>query len=287
VIGPPRRRFGQWVALVPLVSWQLVFYAAPLGLLVLASFWVLDRNQLVPAWTLANYAEVFGKAYYVQAWIQSVWLTATIMVTASLLGYLVAYTIAFLVPARWRTVVLIAIVAPFWTNYLVRAYSWSIVLSGAGPINFSLINLGIIDGPIQILYTPFATRLGLTHFLSVLVALFVYTRIEALDRRLLEAASDLGASAWQTFTDVVLPLTASALKVALTVVVVFAFADYVSPAILGGQNPPLFSQLIVDSIMDNTNWPQAAAFAIVMVLSIFAIAGAVSRIPSPDPRDLA
>ena len=72
----------------------------------------------------------------------------------------------------------------------------------------------------------------------------------------------------------------------MMVVVVFAFADYVSPAVLGGQNPPLFSQLIVDSIMDNTNWPQAAAAAIVMVLSIFALAGAVSRLPSPDPRDL-
>lgn len=287
MIGPRPRRFGQWVALVPLLSWQLVFYAVPLGLLALASFWVLDRNRLVPTWTLANYAEVFDKAYYLQAWIESVWLTATIVVTAGVLGYLVAYTIAFLVPARWQTVVLVAIVAPFWTNYLVRAYSWSIVLAGAGPINFILVNLGIIDGPIQILYTPFATRLGLTHFLSVLVALFVYTRIQALDRRLLEAASDLGASVWQTFTDVVLPLTASALKVALTVVVVFAFADYISPAVLGGQNPPLFSQLIVDSIMDNTNWPQAAAFAIVMVLSIFAIAGAVSRMPSPDPRDLA
>lgn len=284
--GPRPRRFGQWVALVPLLSWQLVFYAVPLGLLVLASFSVLDRHQLVPTWTLANFAEVFGKAYHLDAWIQSVWLTATIIVTATVLGYLVAFTVAFLVPARWQIVVLVAILAPFWTNYLVRAYSWSIVLAGGGPINFGLMKLGIIDEPMQILYTPFATRLGLTHFLSVLVALFVYTRIEALDRRLLEAASDLGASAWQTFTNVVLPLTASALKVSMTVVVVFAFADYVSPAVLGGQNPPVFSQLIVDSIMDNTNWPQAAAAAIVMVLSIFALAGAVSRLPSPDPRDL-
>lgn len=286
MIGPRPSRFGQWVGLVPLLSWQLVFYAVPLGLLVLASFWVLDRHRLVPAWTLANYAEVFDKAYHLDAWVQSVWLTATIIVTASVLGYLVAFAVAFLVPARWQAVVLVAIVAPFWTNYLVRAYSWSIVLAGAGPVNFGLVNLGIINEPIQILYTPFATRLGLTHFLSVLVALFVYTRIEALDWRLLEAASDLGASAWQTFTNVVLPLTASAVKVALTVVVVFAFADYVSPAVLGGQNPPVFSQLIVDSIMDNTNWPQAAAFAVVMVLSIFALAGAVSRLPSPDPRDL-
>ncbi len=280
------RHIGTWVGIVPLLAWQAIFYAVPLGMLILASFWQLEQHRLVPDWTLANYAEVFGKAYHFSAWLESVWLTAFIVASATLLGYAVAFVIAFVVPPRWRLVLLVAVVAPFWTNYLVRAYSWSIVLSGAGPINFELKNLGLIEGPIQLLYTPFATRVGLTHFLAVLVTLFVYTRMEAIDRRMLEAAHDLGASAWQTFTNIVVPLTASAAKVAMVVVVVFAFADYVSPAVLGGQNPPLFSQQIVDSIMDNTNWPQAAAFAVIMVLSILAIAAAVSRIPAPDPRDL-
>jgi spermidine/putrescine transport system permease protein len=281
------RRVGTWIGLLPLLAWQAAFYAVPLGILLLASFWQLERHQLVADWTLANYAEVFGKAYHLTAWLESLWLTASVVVAATLLGYTVAFVIAFVVPPRWRPVLLVVVVAPFWTNYLVRAYSWSIVLSGAGPINFELKNLGIISAPIQLLYTPLATRIGLTHFLSVLVTLFVYTRIEAIDRRILEAAHVLGSNAWQTFTNILLPLTSSAAKVAIVVVVVFAFADYVSPAVLGGQNPPLFSQQIVDSIMDNTNWPQAAAFAVVMVLSILALVAAVSRIPAPDARDLA
>lgn len=280
------RRIGTWVGLVPLLAWQAVFYAVPLGILILASFWRLERHRLVPEWTLEHYAEVFSKGYHLSAWLESVWLTASIVASATVLGYAVAFVIAFVVPPRWRPVLIVLVVAPFWTNYLVRAYSWSIVLAGAGPINFELKSLGLIDAPIQLLYTPLATRLGLTHFLAVLVTLFVYTRMEAIDRRVLEAAHDLGSSAWQTFTNILLPLTASAAKVAMVVVVVFAFADYISPAVLGGQNPPLFSQQIVDSIMDNTNWPQAAAFAVVMVLSILAIAGAISRIRAPDPRDL-
>ena len=280
------RRIGTWVGLLPLLAWQATFYAVPLGILVLASFWQLERHRLVPDWTLDNYAEVFSKGYHFSAWLESVWLTAAIVVSATVLGYAAAFVIAFVVPQRWRPVLLVAVVVPFWTNYLVRAYSWSIVLAGAGPINFELKNLGLIQAPIQLLYTPLATRIGLTHFLAVLVALFVYTRMEAIDARVLEAAHDLGSSAWQTFTNILLPLTASAAKVAMVVVVVFAFADYVSPAVLGGQNPPLFSQQIVDSIMDNTNWPQAAAYAVVMVLSIVAIAGAISRIRAPDARDM-
>lgn len=281
-----RLRLGTWVAFLPLLAWQLVFYAIPFGVLALASFWRLRGNRLVPEWTLDNYAQVFGRSYYLQAWLESLWLTLTLVIVVSLIGYTVAYTVAFCIPSRLQPIMLLAMVAPFWTNYLIRAYGWSMVLGGAGPVNWALQALGLISAPMQLLYTPLATRVGLTHFLSVIMALFVYARVASLDRRLLEAAADLGATRWQAFREVVLPLSVAALKTALAVVVVWGFADYVTPAVLGGQNPRVFAQLVVDSIARNANWTLGASFAAIMVLSILLFSALASRIPAPRSEDL-
>ena len=285
--GDGRPRIGTWVAFLPLLAWQLIFYAVPFGLLALASFWQLEGNRLTPAWTLDNYAQVFSKSFYFDAWIQSLWLTLTLVATVSVVGYAVAYIIVFCVPPRLQPIVLLAMVAPFWTNYLIRAYGWSMVLGGSGPVNSVLEALGLISQPMQLLYTPLATRIGLTHFLSVVMALFVYARMVSLDQRLLEAATDLGASRWQAFREVVLPLTVTALKTALAVVIVWGFADFVTPAVLGGQNPRVFAQLVVDSIQRNANWTLGASFAAMMVLSILFFSAVVSRIPAPRSQDLA
>lgn len=287
MIGGVRSRVGTWIVFLPLLGWQLLFYAVPFGVLALASFWQLQGNRLVPIWTLDNYARVFSKSYYFDAWLESMWLTLILVLTVSIIGYAVAYTIVFIVSPRWQPVVLLAMVAPFWTNYLIRAYGWSMVLGGAGPVNLVLQALGLISEPMQLLYTPLATRIGLTHFLSVIMALFIYARLVSLDRRLLEAAADLGASRWQAFVEVVLPQSIAALKTALAVVVVWGFADYVTPAVLGGQNPRVFAQLVVDSIQRNANWTLGASFAAVMVLSILFFSALASRIPAPRSEDLA
>jgi spermidine/putrescine transport system permease protein len=281
-----RPRFGTWVAFLPLLGWQLIFYAVPFGVLALASVWRLQGNRLVADWTLDNYVQVFSRTFYVDAWLESLSLTLTLVVTVSVIGYAVAYAITFGIAPRWQPVILVAMVAPFWTNYLIRAYGWSMVLGGSGPVNGFLQAVGVIAQPMQLLYTPLATRIGLTHFLSVVMALFVYARMASIDRRLLEAAADLGASRWQAFREVTLPLSVSALKTALAIVIVWGFADYVTPAVLGGQNPRVFAQLVVDAIQRNANWTLGASFAAVMVLSILLFSALVGRIPAPRSQDL-
>ncbi|HEU5432869.1 MAG TPA: ABC transporter permease, partial [Thermomicrobiales bacterium] len=263
-----RTRFASAAGLLPLTLWEAVFYFVPAILLFFASFWVLQRYNLVADWTLANYQQVFGKRIYFDAYLTSLWLSVSTVLIAVALAYPAAYAVAFVVPPRWQRACMIAMIIPFWTNYLVRAYAWQLVLANNGLINYLLMQTGLRTEPIKILYTHVATRIGLVHFLVVLLTLALYTRMEAIDRNLLEAAYDLGASRLRAFIEVIVPLTRGALLTGVMFIFVLAFADFISPAVLGGQTRRVFPQLVVDAIQNDVNYPLAAAFATVMVATI-------------------
>jgi spermidine/putrescine transport system permease protein len=282
----PSTRSRNWLAigLLPISIWQIIFYLVPAGLLVLASFWVLRDFNLVADWTLANYRQVFSRRIYLDAYLTSIWLTLSVVLICVLLAYPAAYTLAFVVPRRWQRVLMVAMILPFWANYLVRAYAWQLVLANRGLFNYVLMELGIRDEPITILYTHIATRIGLVHFLVVLLTLALYTRMESIDRNLIEAARDLGAGSFRIFFEVILPMTRSALMTGMMFIFVLAFADYVSPAILGGQTRRVFPQLVVDAIQNEVAWPLAAAFAMVMGATILVVVGILSLIQSRAER---
>jgi spermidine/putrescine transport system permease protein len=276
----PNQRSWIGIGLLPITLWQAVFYLAPAGLLVLASFWVLRDFHLVADWTLDNYRQVFSRRIYLDAYLTSLWLTSTVVIICVVLAYPAAYTLAFVVPRRWQRTLMVAMILPFWANYIVRAYAWQLVLANRGLLNYALEKLGIRDEPLTILYTHIATRIGLVHFLVVLLTLALYTRMESLDRNLLEAARDLGAGSFRTFLEVIFPQTRAALMTGVMFIFVLAFADYISPAILGGQTSRVFPQLVVDAIQNEVAWPLASAFAMVMVATILAVVGVLSAIQS-------
>jgi spermidine/putrescine transport system permease protein len=276
----PNQRSWIGIGLLPITLWQAVFYLAPAGLLVLASFWVLRDFHLVADWTLDNYRQVFSRRIYLDAYLTSLWLTATVVLICVVLAYPAAYALAFVVPRRWQRTLMVAMILPFWANYIVRAYAWQLVLANRGLLNYALEKLGIRDEPLTILYTHIATRIGLVHFLVVLLTLALYTRMESLDRNLLEAARDLGAGSFRTFLEVIFPQTRAALMTGVMFIFVLAFADYISPAILGGQTSRVFPQLVVDAIQNEVAWPLASAFAMVMVATILAVVGVLSAIQS-------
>jgi spermidine/putrescine transport system permease protein len=261
-------RLASAIGLLPLTLWEALFYFVPAVLLFFTSFWVLQRYNLVADWTLANYQQVFGKRIYFDAYLTSLWLSISTVLIAVALAYPAAYAVAFVVPPRWQRACMIAMIIPFWTNYLVRAYAWQLVLANNGLINYVLLQTGLRTEPIKILYTHVATRIGLVHFLVVLLTLALYTRMEAIDRNLLEAAHDLGASRIRAFFEIVLPLTRGALITGVMFIFVLAFADFIAPAVLGGQTRRVFPQLVVDAIQNEVNYPLAAAFATVMVATI-------------------
>lgn len=170
-----------------------------------------------------------------------------------------------------------AILASFWTNYLVRAYSWQIILANNGVVNYALTVLGLIKEPLDILYTPKAATIGLVHYLLAIMTFNIYTTLENIDKRLIEAAKDLGAGSFQTFWKITLPLSSGGLVTGAMFIFVLTFADFVSPSVLGGQNQRVFPQLVVDAVQWNINWPMASAFAVIMVATILIILALLSR----------
>jgi spermidine/putrescine transport system permease protein len=264
-----------WLA--PISGWMLFFYVLPVGFIFLASFMTTENYQLTPNWTLANYRFLFAQEMYYKAFFTSLWLTVKAVVFTILLAYPLGYALAFVVPKRWRPVLLVAIIAPFWTNYLVRAYSWQTILANKGMLNYMLLSLGVIKEPLEILYTHTATTIGLIHYLLAIMTLNIYTTLENIDKRLLEAARDLGANRWQTFWRVTLPLSSGGLITGAMFIFVLAFADFVSPSVLGGQTERVFPQLVVDAVQWNINWPMASAFAVIMVATILIVLAGLSR----------
>jgi spermidine/putrescine transport system permease protein len=256
------------MALMPISGWEVFFYLVPLLFLIIISFWTSKDYDLIPTWTLSNYQEVFSNPLFRKAFLWSIWITiATLLITISV-AYPFAYGLAFVVPKRYQQVILIAIVAPFWTNYLVRVYSWQLIIGENGIINQSLIALGLIDTPLRILYTHVATSIGLLHFLITVMILNLYSSLDNIDRSLIEAASDLGAGPFRNFFWIIFPLSVPGLAIGTMFVFIFAFTDFIAPSVLGGGTKPVFSQMIVDAAQWNANYPMASALSAVMLLAI-------------------
>ena len=266
--GAPNRSAG-W--LLPLSGGMTFFYLIPLAFIVLTSFRTMVNYQLTDQFTLQNYLTVLTEPLYWKALRVSLLLAVRVVLITTLIAYPLAMVLVFVVPRRWRTFFLILIIAPFWTSYLIRAYSWFIVLGNNGILNLMLEALGFIDQPVQILYTGAATTIGLVHYLLPIMTLTIYTTLENIDPSLLEAANDLGAGGIRSFVHVILPLSAGGLVNGMMFLFILAFADFVSPATLGGQSERVFPQLIVDAVQWNINWPLASALSMVMVTVILLV----------------
>lgn len=271
---PPGRLWALWF-LLPLTLWEVVFYLIPIGLMMLASVWTMNQYRLAPTWTLHHYAVFFTDPVYYKAYLTSLRFAVVTVLVTVVLAYPFAYGLAFLVPPRVRVVALIAVVAPFWTNYLVRGYSWQIVLAPSGPLNYVLQRLHLTHAPVHVLYSLAAARIGLVHFLLAIMTLMLYTTLENIDQTLLEAAADLGAGRLRTFLEVILPLSLPGLVAGTMFVFVFAFADFISPAVLGGQAQRVFPQVIVDAVQWTVDWPQGASFAVIMTATILGVVAAL------------
>lgn len=257
--------------LLPMTGWMTVFYLIPLAFIILTSFRTMANYQLTNVFTLESYKTIFTDPMYLRALGTSLSLAVRVVLITTLIAYPTAMVLVFVVPKKWRTFFLVLVIAPFWTSYLIRAYSWFIVLGNNGILNRVLEGIGLIREPLEILYTGTATTIGLVHYLMPIMTLTVYTTLENIDPKLLEAANDLGAGGLRSFFYVILPLSSAGLVNGMMFIFILAFADFVSPATLGGQQQRVFPQLIVDSVQWNINWPLAAALSIVMIAAIFLV----------------
>jgi spermidine/putrescine transport system permease protein len=279
--GAERRRalIGRSVFAGPGLLYITAFMTVPVLLVLSYSFFTRGRfGGIVWEFTLGNFARAF-EPVYVNVFLNSLLIAGTTTVLALLIGYPAAYAIAKL-PRRWRTVALIMVVLPFWTNFLIRTYAWIVLLNSEGPINTTLVEIGVIGAPIGMLYTPGAVIAGLLYAYLPLVILPVYASVERLDRQLLEAASNLGASRQRAFFDVTLPLTLPGAMIGAIFVFVPSMGNFVVPELLGGGKTVMVGNLIRDQFLTARDWPFGAVlalFVITLLVVLFAVQAAVSR----------
>lgn len=249
-----------WVAVGPALLWTLAFFAAPFITMALISITVKGGG-----FSLANYQQFFTDPSYYRALFNSLQVTAIVTVVSILLAYPFAWILAERIPERWQRLALILAILPFWTSYVVRSYSWLLVLAEKGVVNNTLVQLGLIGEPIQLANTRFATVTGFVHFFVMLLTLTIFANLKQLSPSYRKAAADLGAGPVRTFLHVILPLTLPGIMVGAFLTFVLATGDYITPQILGGNNELLMPQLIMLQIGRRGDFPLASALAILLM----------------------
>jgi len=217
------------------------------------------------ALSFASYAYIFSDPLYWEAIIKSLRLAAATTVSTLLLGYPIAYVVA---RARGhRQLLLLALVTvPFWSSFLLRVYAWKLLLQTSGPLNALLLAIGIVDRPLAILHSDWAVLLGMVYSYLPFMILPLYAQLERLDPALLEAATDLGASAWRTFRRIIWPLSLPGVAAGAALVFIPAVGEFVVPELLGGPETAMIGRLIWTEFFANRDWPMASALAVIMLL---------------------
>lgn len=215
--------------------------------------------------TFDNYLYLFQDSLYLVTYINSVKLAFISTCFCLLIGYPIAYGIARS-PQPTRNILLLMVVVPFWISFLLRVYAWMGILKTKGLLNGLLLWAGIIDQPLELLYTDTAVYIGMIYSYLPFMILPLYANLEKLDIRLLEAAADLGARPWKVFKDITFPLSIPGVIAGCLLVFIPAIGEYVIPALLGGADTLMIGRLLFDEFFMNRDWPVASAVAIVLLM---------------------
>jgi ABC-type spermidine/putrescine transport system, permease component I len=255
---------------IPLYAWAVLFVGLPLLYVVGVSFFTRSATWgITDTLTLDNYRKIFEPTY-LKVFGDSLGTSAITCLIVTLIAYPFAYGMARAKPT-YRMLLMILVMAPFWTSALIRTYGWMILLRANGPINGLLQWLGLIDKPLRLLYTQGAVLLGFVYTLLPFMILPCFTAIERMDWHTVEAARDLGASPRRAFVTVTLPLTLSGIISGLTLTFVPSMGMFFISDLLGGSKTVLIGNLIQDQLLRARNTPFGAALAVAMLLLTAAV----------------
>ena len=256
---------------LPGVGWTVLFFLAPMALLLVYSFGSVNLLTLHVqfGWTLSNYKQL-GQAVYLQPIVRSLALSAAATLACLLVGFPVAFTIAR-ASGRRQALLLLGVMIPFWTSFVVRTYGIYDVISDNGPVYSVLHSLGIVHGYIHILFTQWGVGIGVVYTYLPLMILPLFVSLERIDPALLEAAGDLGATQLRTLRRVILPLAVPGIIAGTILVAIPATGEYVIPQILGGDTTLLFGNVVSDQFEDIGNYPGGAAMAISLTVVLMIV----------------
>jgi ABC-type spermidine/putrescine transport system permease subunit I len=256
---------------LPSVAWTALFFLAPLGLLLLYSFGTTNllTFQVGFGWTTSNYSGIF-QSLYLNTILRSFELSAGATLACFLIGFPVAYTISR-ASGRRQAILLLMVMIPFWTSFIVRTYGIYNVISDNGPLYQILHSLGLVHGYIHILFTPIGIAIGIVYTYLPLMILPLYVALERIDPALLEAAHDLGSPPTRAFRRVILPLAVPGIIAGCILVAIPATGEYVIPEILGGGKTLMFGNVVSDQFLTLGDYPFGAALAIALTVVLLAV----------------
>lgn len=273
---PKRHTTYRYVWQMPLLIWQGLFFIGPLLLMVAMTFWLVRNYRMTPDFVFDNWERMMTRGFFWDAYVVTLIRASIAATLASLIAFPASFALAFRASEAVRRWAIFFLIVPFFTSYLVRIYAWQVLLAESGPINGLLSYVGL--GPYTMLNSGFGAMVGYMTLVLPLVIILQTFSLAAVDRSLIEAARNLGANPRATLLRVIVPAAKIGLIIGFTFAFILTFGDFVSPAYLGGSNPPTLSILIVDTTKAGQQWPRASVVALTMIFTLFVVAFAAVAI---------
>jgi spermidine/putrescine transport system permease protein len=260
-----------WGLLGPALCCVIAFVLAPIICIGIYSFWTrLSTGAVSFTFTLDNWRELLGDPFYGWILLRTLRLAAVTTLICAVVGYGPAYYNTLVSPAR-RAVLVILLFLPSWISYIVRAMSWLPILGKEGLVNSLLMRIGLIGEPLPLLFNDFSIYVGLVQFLLPLMIINIYIGLQAVDRKVVDAARSLGANPVQAFFAVTFPLALPGLAAGCLLTFILSMGAYITPIILGGSGAPYYANLVFDTFVSHQDWPFGATLSLVIIF--FLIAG--------------
>lgn len=259
------QRERNWLLVAPAATWFLVMLVLPLSVVFVFSFGERGpAGGYVPAFTLEQYANLPARW---TAFRNTMILAPLGTIAALLIAYPLAYQLAVRTDPKWKTILLVLVIVPFWTSILIRSYAWIFILGGQGlPALLGVIGIENV----RLIYTPFAVTVGIVYGYLPLMVFPIYVALDRLDKRLLEASSDLGARPFSTFLQVTLPLSIPGAATGCMLVFILLMGEFLIPALLGGGKVFFVGNALVDLFLQSRNWAfgSAVAFTLIVIMLV-------------------
>jgi len=260
------RPFLRGLVLVgPAATWLFLFLAVPLVLVLVYSFWTYRPGGIMEhTFTLENYARFLSQPVYGRI----LWRSFSVGLQTTVLALLLSYPTAYYLARRpsGSHLLIFLILVPFWTSYLIRIFSWMLILMERGVLNSVLLGLGIISQPVRLLFTPLAVVVGMTYSALPFMILPIYSVLKGINPDLIQAAKTLGANELQAFVEVTLPLSMPGVLAGSVMVFIQGAGNFLAPAILGGTGADLMANVIANRFIEAFNWPFGSALSMVFLV---------------------
>ena len=276
-----------WLQAAPLTAIFVLFFLVPLALTVIVSFWDYNEYEILPAFTVRSYFEIFEGCVdrlpelcvTFKTYLSTIKFCMIVWLVTLVVGFLIAYFLSFHVRSTTTQIALFLVCTiPFWTSNIIRTISWIPLLGRNGLVNSTLIKLGAIREPIEwLIYSDFSVIMSLVHLYTLFMIVPIFNSMTRIDRSLVEAAYDAGASGWQTLWNVVIPLSKPGIVIGSIFVITIVMGDFVTVGVMGGQQIASVGK-VINTQMTALQFPPAAANSVILLIAVLFIIWALTRL---------